>query len=513
MTTTPPTNPTPEPIEQQLASATQWTGGDTALWQRALEQVEREATPARPSILATINRHARMAAMIGVASIAVIIAAVTTQHASRIEPTARVTTATAPSDAQMYSYNAGAATSSADRGDMLELRARRTGNVDVAFGRNAQYSDSSLSDKFDQSAPASATGGAAQFDSFDLHNDRFVAVTTAESMRPGTTNALSQSFAAQHAELPAPPQADTVDELRERAIAGAPAPVMSTTTPGRDASDDNLVMSKAGEPQHRILDGETYALLNTREEPAAKREQPTDPQPVASTPAPRAIVRTVNMQFGVEDVRSAFSAVESLVFTAPGAFVESSELRGEGRAASGSLVIRVPADNLDPLLASIRPLGKVLVETSTAEDVSDQIIDIQARLTNAQRFEGELLETLSRTSSAKPNEILEVQRAVADVRENIERLMAQRKQLGLRVALSTIRISLTTEPDDTTPARAEGLSGYLGRQLHSAWRNGLVAVADSFAWLVSVIVGGALWWALLIIAALILRRWLKKRSH
>lgn len=512
MTTTPPTNPTPEPIEQQLAQATQWTGGDTALWQRALEQVEREAKPARPSIIATLSRHARMAAMIGVASIAVIIAAVTTRHASQ-ESTARVATATrsaatAPFDAPMYSYNEGAASSSADRGDMLAIRARRTGDVDVAFGRDAQYTDSSLNDKLDQSAPATAPGSAAQFDSFDLHNDRFAAVTTAESMRPGTTNALSQSFSAQHAELlPPPPEPDAAEVIRERAAAGAPAPVAATPI------DDATALSKSASPERRVLDGETYALQRTREESAAKREQPTDPQPVAATPAPRAIVRTVNMQFGVEDVRSAFSSVESIVTAAPGSFIESSELRGEGRAASGSVVIRVPADNLDPLLASIRPLGKVLVETSTAQDVGEQLVDIQARMTNAERFERELLETLNRTSGAKPNEILEVQRAVADVRETIERLSAQSARLGSQIALSTIRISLTTEPDDPTPARAEGLSGYLGRQLHSAWRGGLVAVADSFAWLVSVIVGGALWWAILIIAALILRRWFKKRSH
>lgn len=505
MTTTPPTNPTPESIEQQLASATQWTGGDTALWERALEQVERESKPARPSILATINRHARMAAMIGVASIAVIIAAVTASQTAR------------GPDRSESSYSVAASNPTLQEGDFNAIRGRRVGD-DIVLGRNVEFTSgedtliyrllpSPASDRESYAVSPNTLPGKpepaadAQFDRFGANNDRFA--SAAESMRPGSDNPLSQVFSGQHANLPPAPE---VSAAAHRELAVAPA---------APSADHKLAMSKSvADPEQReqTLDGERYDLRDMAKEAAGpKREEaPTTAAPAAVQP--RAIVRTVNINLGVDDVRAAFTSIESAVSTSPASFIESSELRGEGRTASASLVIRVPAPDLDPLVAAIRPLGKVLIETSTAQDVGEQLVDLQARMTNAERFERELLETLNKTSGAKPNEILEVQRAVAGVRETIERLSAQSARLGRQIALSTIRISLSAEPADPTPARVEGLSAYLGRQLFSAWRSGLVAVADSFAWLISIIVGGALWWALLIIAALILRRWLKKRA-
>lgn len=494
MTTTPPNNPNPEPIEQQLASATQWTGGDTALWQRALEQVEREATPARPSILATINRHARMAAMIAIGTIAVIVAAITTSQTSRRAEFSVAPAASAPVEELRTNF-----------------RQLSSADSDIALDRTFKYAYK------DAIEPASASRDDASsselhFDQANATNDHLV---MAEVPLPGGTFANAQTNSIQHAALPPVPETDVVTTLRERTAVGAPSPVASAPAPAAlamESADEKLALSKAAaDPaiREQRFDAQTSRRAGVADEISAKTEASS--KPAAPAPA-RAIVRTVNMNLGVADVRAAYSSIESAVSTSPAGYIESSELHGEGRSASASIVIRVPAADLDPLVAAIRPLGKVLAETSAAQDVGEQLVDLEARLSNAQRFEGELLETLNKTSGAKPNEILEVQRAVSDVRENIERLSAQRVRLARQIALSTIRVSLIAEPADTTPARVEGLSGYLGRQLHTAWRTGLVAIADTFAWIVRVAVGGAIWWALLLIALLLTRRWLRKRA-
>lgn len=130
-----------------------------------------------------------------------------------------------------------------------------------------------------------------------------------------------------------------------------------------------------------------------------------------------------------------------------GGFVQSSDLQQgeqEGRHI-GQLRLRVPAHRLDELLAAIRGRDvQVLSEQRDASDVTEQYIDTDARLRNAQRTEEQLLALMGQLLEAtgELDVILATQRELSAVRERIERMQASQRQLQDRVAMARVDLSL-----------------------------------------------------------------------
>src|SRR4029077_19241577 len=95
-----------------------------------------------------------------------------------------------------------------------------------------------------------------------------------------------------------------------------------------------------------------------------------------------------------------------------GGFALSSETVGAGRETPGSgvrieLVLRIPADRFDAALAALRDLGRSAgTERVTGEDVSDEYIDLDARLGAERALEAQFLEILKSTKSV--GEMMEV---------------------------------------------------------------------------------------------------------
>ncbi len=227
----------------------------------------------------------------------------------------------------------------------------------------------------------------------------------------------------------------------------------------------------------------------------------------------RQIIRRAAVEIAAPDIATAFAAVQSGLDESQGDMVEQSSQSGEGRNASALLTIRVRADRLDAVLAGVRQAGKVRSEWITAEDVTSQVVDLEARLRNEQRFEADLLDLSSNRSDAPLDQVLQVRRSVAEVRERIERMIAQRQRLGLDVAMSTINVSIKPEHVEAPEARGLSLREYVGNRLRSAWQRGLIGIADSFTWLVRVLIGGAVWWALLAVGVIAARAWRNRRNR
>jgi hypothetical protein len=118
-----------------------------------------------------------------------------------------------------------------------------------------------------------------------------------------------------------------------------------------------------------------------------------------------------------------------------------------------TLELRVPQPQLEPALADLTTLGRLQGRSINAQDVSDQLVDLDARLRNLRRTEASLLALLERSGSIK--DILAVNQEITQVRQQIEQLDAQQKSLRDRVAYSTIHLTLTQNAatlGDPTPA-------------------------------------------------------------
>jgi hypothetical protein len=137
-------------------------------------------------------------------------------------------------------------------------------------------------------------------------------------------------------------------------------------------------------------------------------------------------------QTAVNEVRA---IAESL-----GGFVEQLSSSGGSERQQAHMTIRVPQNQFFTALERIEALGEVQNRNLGSEDVSEQFIDLEARLKSALREEQSLLSLLERAQQV--SEILTIERGLSRLRSEIERLQGQLNFLERRVELATITVSL-----------------------------------------------------------------------
>ena len=102
--------------------------------------------------------------------------------------------------------------------------------------------------------------------------------------------------------------------------------------------------------------------------------------------------------------------------------------------------IRVPQEKLETTLDALAKLGSVQNRGLTAEDVTTQLVDNDARLKNLRKSEEMVLKIMERSGSV--GDVLKASQELSNIRESIERIDAQLKSLRNQVAYSTINLTL-----------------------------------------------------------------------
>ena len=132
----------------------------------------------------------------------------------------------------------------------------------------------------------------------------------------------------------------------------------------------------------------------------------------------------------------------------------------------------MPGPRLTDVLARLRALGQVTQDQQNAQDVSDQLVDLDARLRNARATEQRLSDLL-KNRTGKLTDVLEVEQEITRVRLDIERLDAEKTNMTRRVAYATIDLTIGEE----RKALAPGLP--LLTQIRIAAAEGLQHVFDT----------------------------------
>lgn len=156
------------------------------------------------------------------------------------------------------------------------------------------------------------------------------------------------------------------------------------------------------------------------------------------------MIRAASVKLETKQFDATRVAIERIVRAHGGHLGQLQTSAPTNEARSLTATLRIPADRLDPALAEIKKLGRVTNESQSSDEVTGDYTDLVARLANARHTEQRLVEIL-RTRTGKVTDVLEVEREIADVREQIERMEAQRKTLENRVALSTMSLELHEE--------------------------------------------------------------------
>lgn len=167
---------------------------------------------------------------------------------------------------------------------------------------------------------------------------------------------------------------------------------------------------------------------------------------VVPAQAPRLIIYTVDTSLVVRDTEAALAQIESLT-TEMGGYVTSSNTQQYEEGARATITVRVPAEELDQALEQLRALAlEVLNESRSGQDVTEEYVDLRARLDILEAAEQELLELYeTRQASGEIADILDVYRQLVTFRQEIESLTGRIQYLEQSAAMATITIELTPD--------------------------------------------------------------------
>src|SRR5689334_21274695 len=174
-----------------------------------------------------------------------------------------------------------------------------------------------------------------------------------------------------------------------------------------------------------------------------------------------------------------------------GGFVADATVQsGRNQLRSATLQLKVPSARFDDLTLALGPLGRLQSVTVNAEDVSEEYVDVTARVANSRRLEDRLVELL-RTRTGKLQDVLAVEHELARVREEIERMEGRLRFLKASAQLSTLSVSLSEPPPlvSSHPGRS-----VIGEAFKTAWRNFVDLLAAVIASLGVVVPLGILGW-------------------
>jgi hypothetical protein len=154
------------------------------------------------------------------------------------------------------------------------------------------------------------------------------------------------------------------------------------------------------------------------------------------------IVRTAQLTLTTSEFDKARADLEDILKRHNGYLgqLNVSAPAGAGRTLDATL--RIPADQRDAAVAEVKKLGRVESETQSGEEVTQQYVDLEARLSNARNTEQRLTEML-RQRTGKLADVLAVELEIGRVREEIEKMEAERKGLANRVDFLTLDVKLT----------------------------------------------------------------------
>ncbi len=179
---------------------------------------------------------------------------------------------------------------------------------------------------------------------------------------------------------------------------------------------------------------------------------------VAPDSVDRVIVRRVDASLVVEDISGAIESLGGLASSLGGWVIDSSRDSGN----FGFVSFRVPADRLDEAMASVRDLAvSVEAENGSSRDVTDQYVDLKARLNNQLATERALLDLLGRAETVE--EALNVQRELSVAREQVERLQGQITLIEQTSAYSLVSVTLRRAPMQMSVDAGDDIAGAVGQ--------------------------------------------------
>ncbi|MFD9000032.1 DUF4349 domain-containing protein [Streptomyces sp. NPDC059582] len=156
------------------------------------------------------------------------------------------------------------------------------------------------------------------------------------------------------------------------------------------------------------------------------------------------IIRTASLTVRVKDVPKALDAARTTTVNAGGYVGDETTTRDEVSGEQTRVVLRVPVERYDDVLADLEGTGKLLQRTAKAQDVTDQVVDVDSRVKTQRVSVARIRELMDRAT--KLSDVVTLEGELSSREADLESLLAQQASLKDRTSMATITLSLAGTP-------------------------------------------------------------------
>lgn len=157
-------------------------------------------------------------------------------------------------------------------------------------------------------------------------------------------------------------------------------------------------------------------------------------------PVIRKLIKKAEINLEVKNCEETSQKIINLANNFSGIIIDSTISKYPEQSRSGATILKVPPKNFDTVLLKIKELGKVELEKVTGEDVTEEYIDLEARLKNAEVVRNRLVKILDE-KAREVKDILEVEREITRIGETIEQTKGRMKYVDQQVNLASITVN------------------------------------------------------------------------
>jgi methyl coenzyme M reductase subunit D len=196
----------------------------------------------------------------------------------------------------------------------------------------------------------------------------------------------------------------------------------------------------------------------------------------------RMIIKTGTMNLEVDKYDETEKRATDIAKKYNGFISGSNSNLNSGGKKQGTIMIKVPADKYDALIAEITTLGKVMNQNINANDITEEYIDLEARIKTQKELEQRLLKLLSE-KTARLTDVVEVEQKLASVRQVIESIDGRMRYLKSQSEMSTLILSIF-EPSLLVTSSGGGFF----YEISQGFKKGLEAFTEVLSGLITVVI-------------------------
>ncbi|MFJ9679293.1 DUF4349 domain-containing protein [Streptomyces sp. NPDC101194] len=275
---------------------------------------------------------------------------------------------------------------------------------------------------------------------------------------------------------------------------------------GGCGASDSASDTSSGDSKKAVAAGERSAA------DAADGKAAQGPQEAGGSPAERKkpdtlpvaghVIRTASLSVEVKSVPKAAATARSVAEGAGGLVAGEETERVDDTREMSHIVLRVPQGEYDAVLRDLAGAGKLLSRTSSAKDVTDQVVDVESRIATQRASVARVRKLMDRAE--KLTDVVALEGELSSRQASLESLLARQASLKDRTTLATITLDLS-EPEATTKGGDDD-PGFLDA-LGGGWH----AFVTMLRWL-AMAVGAAAPFLAAVAVLLLLWRLLRSRS-